>query len=121
MSQISKYFRLARQVASKGDTKEAKRHYRLGAVGLRSDGAIVTSSNIPHRVPEPNTHAERRLVKKLNWGSTVYVVRIKRDGKLAIARPCKKCQSAMLLRGIQRVYYSINEYEYGVLKLCEVF
>ncbi len=117
MAHIDKYFRLARQIALHGDTKEATRQYRLGAVGVRTDGAIVTASNVPQRTPEPNAHAEARLAKKLDWGSVVYVVRIYSNGKLAIARPCKKCQIALRLRGVTRVYYSISETEYGVLCL----
>ena len=123
MASIDKYFRLARQVALKGDTLEADRHYRLGAVGTRNDGTIVTASNIPIRTPNSNTgahakahaHAETRLVRKLDWGSTVYVVRIRRDGSLAMARPCRRCQSAMRLRGVRYCYYSINDAEYGVI------
>lgn len=115
MTSIEKYFLTARKTALRGDTFDANRTYRLGAVGIRSDGAIVKASNIPNRSPEPRAHAEARLTRKLDWGSIVYVVRIRSDGTLAMARPCKKCQSTMRLRGVQRCYYSINNYEYGVL------
>ena len=117
MAVIDKYFRMARQAAVRGDTTEASRHYRLGAVGVRSDGAIVVSSNIPHRTPEPNAHAESRLSRKLDWGSTVFVVRIKANGLLAMARPCRTCQGAMRLKGVKRVHYSISQTEHGVMEL----
>jgi tRNA(Arg) A34 adenosine deaminase TadA len=117
MSHVNRYFRLARQVATKGDTHEVSRQYRLAAVGIRTDGTIVASSNVPHRTPEPRAHAEARLTKKLDWGSTVYVVRIQSDGRLATARPCKKCQNAMRLKGVRRCYFSVSENEYGVLEL----
>lgn len=117
MSTVTRYFRLAKQVALKGDTLEAKRQYRLGAIGIRSDGATVTASNIPNRKPEPRAHAETRLARKLDWGSTVYVVRILSDGTLAMSRPCKRCQNAMRLRGVKCCYYSINDSEYGVITL----
>lgn len=109
-----KRFRLAKQVALKG---KAKRRYRLGAVGIRSDGIIVTANNIPNRKPEPRAHAEARLTQKLNWGSVVYVARVLRDGTFAMAKPCKNCQIAMRLRGVKRCYYSINSTEYGVMIL----
>jgi len=112
---IPKCFLLARKIATKGDTPEANRHYRIGAVGIRNDGAIVAASNTPQRNPEPKAHAEYRLVKKLDWGSVVYVVRIRRDGTLALARPCRNCRGAMRLRGVKRCYYSINDTEYGVI------
>ncbi len=114
---VDKHFRMARQVALRGDTKEARRQYRLGAVGVRSDGAIVISSNVPHRTPEPHAHAEARLTRKLDWGSTVYVVRIRSDGTLAMARPCRTCRGLMRLKGVKRCYYSISDTEYGVLNL----
>lgn len=114
MNSITKYFRLARQAAIRGNTRKAKRQYRLGAVGIRTDGTVVYSNNIPNRSPEPAAHAEARIVKKLDWGSTVYVVRILSDGKLAMARPCLGCQAAMRLKGVRCCYYSINNEEYGV-------
>jgi len=114
---MNKYINLARKAALKGDTRKVHRRYRIGAVGIRTDGVIVSSNNIPNKKPEPNAHAEARLVKKLNWGSMVYVVRIFSNGKLALAKPCIKCQNTMRLRGIKRCYYSINENEYGILIL----
>ena len=115
MSIIDQHFRRAKEVALKGDTKEANRRYRLGAVGVRTDGAIVTANNIPIRSPNPDAHAEARLCRKLNWGSTIYVVRILRDGLMGLARPCRDCQATMRLRGVKRCYYSIDNNEYGVL------
>jgi len=117
MARIDKYFRVARQVATKGDSKDAKRHYRLGAVGIRTDGTVVMSSNVPCRNPEKQAHAEARVVKKLDFGSEVFVVRIDSQGQLRSARPCRSCQGLLRLRGIKQCYYSISETEFGVLKL----
>ena len=114
MSKVERYFRLAKAMAEKGDT-DIRRQYRLGAVGIRSDGTIVTASNIPSRKPHAQAHAEARLVRKLNHGSEVFVVRILRNNTLSSACPCARCQKAMRLRGIRRVYYSISDDEYGVI------
>jgi tRNA(Arg) A34 adenosine deaminase TadA len=111
MSKVERYFRLAKTIALKGDNRK----YRLGAVGIRTDGAIVTASNIPSRQPHAKAHAEARLTKKLNRGSEVFVVRILRSGMLDNAHPCMKCQKAMRLRGVRRAYYSISNDEYGVI------
>jgi cytidine deaminase len=116
MAKVDKYFRLAKRVAERGD-KKIRRHYRLGAVGIRSDGVIVTSNNVPCREFSAPAHAEARLVRKLNRGSDVYVVRIKRDGTMAAARPCPTCQKVMRGRGVCRVFYSISPNEYGVIRL----
>ena len=115
-NKIRKYFEICKGVAISGDCKEAQRRYRLGAVGIRTDGAIVVASNISTRTPSPPAHAEARLTKKLNNRSIVYVVRINKSKHLANARPCKNCITTMRLRGISRCYYSISENEYGVIK-----
>lgn len=109
-----KYLILARKVAVKGDKK---RQYKFGAVGIRNDGAIVSASNIRCRLREPCAHAEYRLTRKLDWGAVVYVVRVLADGKLAMAKPCKTCQSVMRLKGVKRCYYSISNNEFGVMIL----
>ena len=115
MNRIRRYFELARKVAEKGDSNGVKRQYRLGAIGIRTDGATVSASNISARAPHPRAHAEARLTRKLDVGSTVYVVRITRAGLLTSARPCRACRRIMHQRGITRCYYSISENEYGVL------
>ncbi|GAF74312.1 unnamed protein product, partial [marine sediment metagenome] len=69
------------------------------------------------KYPEPNAHAENRVTRKLDYGSTVYVVRVLKNGELANARPCKSCVTIMKLRGVRRCYYSIMNNEYGVLIL----
>lgn len=117
MAQVEKMFRRARAVALKGDAKGVRRKYRLGAVGVRSDGAIVTANNLSCRKPTPYAHAEARLVRKLDFGSTVFVVRIQRDGSVVNAKPCKDCEIAMRLRGVEVCYYTISTTEYGVLHL----
>jgi hypothetical protein len=86
-------------------------------VGVRNDGTIVTANNLSCRKPTPYAHAEARLVRKLDFGSKVFVVRIQRDGTTVNARPCKDCEIAMRLRGVEVVYYTISECEWGVLHL----
>lgn len=113
MTRLEKFFNIAREKAMTGDTI---RKYRLGAVGIRSDGVIVTSRNISTRVPEPEAHAERRLVRKLDTGSIVYVVRALSNGSLTMARPCVRCRKAMQARGVKRCYYSVSDNEYGVIR-----
>jgi tRNA(Arg) A34 adenosine deaminase TadA len=116
MSKVERYFRLAKTVATKGDSG-VKRKYRLGAVGIRNDGTIVTANNVICRQPHARaySHAEARLVRKLNRGSEIFVVRILSDNSLGNACPCVKCQNAIRLRGVRRVYYSISDDEYGII------
>lgn len=83
---MKRLFRLAKHIAIK---KKDRRKYKVGAVGIRNDGTIVKSSNIPCKVPEPTTHAEVRLARKLTKGSVVYIVRVNNAYELCMARPLK--------------------------------
>ena len=105
-------FNVARETAHAQD----KRISWHGAVGVRPDGPIVKSRNSPVIEAFKCAHAEARVCKKLNSGSTVYVVRIGRtDGKLRLSKPCKNCERTMRLRGVKKCYYSITEGEYGCI------
>jgi len=115
-NKIKKMFRIAKEVAKSGDCVEAKRNYRLGAVGIRTDGTLVCSSNITTREPKKEAHAEYRVCQKLNVGSIIFVVRIGESNNLRMARPCKDCQLMMKNSGISKVYYSISDNEYGVIR-----
>lgn len=111
---MHKYLRIASHISVKGSDL---RRYRVGAVGVRTDGTLVYAWNGAVEVPTPHMHAEARLVKKLDWGSTVYVARTRKDdGTLAMAKPCKDCERVLRRRGIKRVEYSINEHEFGVME-----
>ena len=118
-NRIKKMFRVAREVAKCGDCTEAKRNYRLGAVGLRTDGVIVASSNVTTRQPCKEAHAEYRICQKLDVGSTIFVVRIGDNNELRLARPCQNCRTMMKNGGIKKCYYSIKEedgrIEFGII------
>ena len=110
---MNPFFNAAKRVAFNGDSK---RKFKLGAIGIRQDGAIVSACNLPDRAPSPHAHAEARVLKKLGRGGTIYVVRILSDGSFANARPCKTCQMLMRSHNVVKCYYSINDCEYGVLE-----
>lgn len=113
-NKIKKYFKLAIDEAIRKD-KHARRGYRIGAVGIRNDGVIVVSRNLPNQCKHPLNHAETRLTKKLDLGGTVFVARVDRRGRLLNARPCEWCTRNLLSRRIKQCYYTISENEYGVL------
>lgn len=98
----------------------------IGAIGERTDGAIVFSRNSAVLDTTGNTgepfcfapcHAEWRLAKKLDTGSTVYVARVKKDGTLAMARPCGDCERVLRSRKVVRVYFTVSPVSYGVWDL----
>jgi tRNA(Arg) A34 adenosine deaminase TadA len=92
------------------------RSFRLTAIGVRSDGAMVAASNGAvmetgrlHRCSFPKAHAEARLSRKLDVGSVVYVARASKSGKAAMAKPCPSCKAFLKSRGCKRVVYTTFE------------
>jgi deoxycytidylate deaminase len=116
------YFDLARKVAL---SRKDSRDFLIGSVGIRSDGVLVKACNGPviifddtKKTSYPAAHAEYRLARKLDKGSVVFVCRVKRlDHSFGMARPCRDCQRTLASKGVKKVYYTINDVEFGVLYL----
>lgn len=104
-------FKKAGEVAC---SKEDARTFWLGALGIRSDGATVVAKNGPAPDRTRKVHAEYRLQRMLDVGSTVYVARIKPSGGFGKAAPCQACRKALKHRGVKKVYYTISNNEYGI-------
>ena len=114
-NRIRKFFALACRAAKRHD-RRFRRDYLVGAVGIRRDGAVVSSRNLPDCSKQAVHHAETRLCRKLDFGSEVFVVRIGRDGKLMDCLPCPWCMKNLVDRGVRRCYYSLED-GFGVLQL----
>ena len=95
------------------------RSYLIGAVAIRSDGAIVQACNSPNvNKKNPKVHAEYKLSKKLDIGAIVYVARVKRfDGSFAMARPCKNCLAVLKKKKVKLIYFTVSDNEWGVINL----
>lgn len=91
--------------------------FTLAAVGIRSDGATVLSVNGWNTDVEPKHHAEGRVSRKLDVGSTLYVARIKKNGTVAMSKPCPACQVLLRARGVTWVHFTIDEESWGTLNL----
>lgn len=109
------YFEVARKLAAE---RKGNKSFLLAAIGHRADGAWVSATNSISQVPDRHLHAEKRVVKKLDQGATVYVARIRLlDGEFAMARPCPDCYKALQSRKVKRVFYTIDAKSYGVIDL----
>ncbi len=100
-------------------TSQTNRKAFIGAVAIRRDGALVKSPNgvtIRPDGPSPSSHAEARVLRKSGHGATVYVARVKKDGSLAMAKPCSKCMAALKAMGVEMVYWTINNNEWEGFK-----
>lgn len=97
------------------------RNFWLGCVAIREDGVQVSAkngavyANQEHYQVMPSSHAEGRVLRKLGKNGIVYVSRVaKLNGNLAMARPCPTCQIKLRAANVKKVYYSINESQYGI-------
>jgi cytidine deaminase len=104
---------------ARGELGRTGKGYSLAAVGIRSDGATVTSVNGWNTDVEPKHHAEGRLIRKLDSGSTIFVARIKKDGTVAMAKPCPACQILLRARRVHEVHFTIDEASWGTLNLSD--
>jgi len=118
---IEEHFRMAAIAAV---SKKDWRGFLIGSVAIRNDGALVASCNGPailycenKKRSFPEAHAEIRLSKKIDVGSTVFVVRVRKcDGQYGHAKPCKECRTVLKAKGVKRVYFTIGPTRYGVWK-----
>jgi tRNA(Arg) A34 adenosine deaminase TadA len=107
-------FKLASLIAKK--TTDKRRDFLHGAIGIRRDGVLVSASNLPALTRTPAVHAEYRVVKKLDVGSVIYVIRLgRKENVLRNSKPCSACESVMKNNGVAKCYYSISNNEFGVL------
>lgn len=99
------------------------RDYWLGAIGIREDGVLVSAKNgavefnttVKNHQLLPSSHAEGRVLRKLGKGGIVFVARVsKKNGQLAMALPCSVCQTRLRAFKVRKVYYSINNTQYGI-------
>jgi tRNA(Arg) A34 adenosine deaminase TadA len=113
---MNSYVKLAIQQA-----ESSVLQYRMGAVLVKGKTVIGAGCNrndhpklrrwrSRHLFPHTGLHAEMAALWGCDWkalpGTRLYVVRVKRDGSLAMAKPCKVCEELIGWAGIRKVYYS---------------
>lgn len=51
--------------------------------------------------------------KKIRFeGAKIFIVRIRTDGSVGLAKPCKMCQQVLLSYGIKKAYYTTEEFPF---------
>lgn len=121
-----KFLSLARNQAAK--SRYAR--WPMGAVlvkGGRVQGASPNIVRNPAGLPglpweDCSTHAEMAVLKKCSQkrGGTMYVARLLRTGFVGLARPCRRCERALIEFGVQRVVWTVDCHSYGVTNLREI-
>jgi tRNA(Arg) A34 adenosine deaminase TadA len=112
----------AKIAVPEGNITLDNRNYWIGCCGLRKDGALVFSKNgavysttVDDYQLIPESHAEGRVLRKMDWGGTMYVARVRRNDKsLGLSAPCTMCRVRIKSAGIKKVFYTINNYQYGM-------
>lgn len=112
------YLLLAAEVADLSADRYRKAF--VGAVAIRCDGVIVSSRNGGVSDPRgrcPSIHSEVRVCRKAGFGATIYISRVKRDGSLALAKPCITCMQALKNHRVEAVYYTVSNDQWEGFRL----
>lgn len=117
ITKLNRYFEMALEASLSPERQMDMRAHFLGAIGIRSDGAIVTARNGSCSYRCPAIHAEARLAKKLDKNSVVYVARLTKGGNIGLAKPCKTCEAFLRNKNVKKVFYTIDAFTYGTLSL----
>lgn len=91
-------------------------------LSIASNGRKRTGFVDAYYAQHCNSHSElaaiRNVRKKVDLrGAKIYVVRVKRNRTVALARPCEMCQELLRSYGINRAFYSIGPDEFGEMRL----
>lgn len=101
--------------------------YHLAAILKRNNDyvAIGINNNKHHRsftryFRDGNTafcsHAEMEALLKAQQGDVLYVMRWRKNGHLAMAKPCKHCQIRAQKIGIRKIWYTDDDGNWQSLK-----
>lgn len=101
--------------AARPDVDRLRRAF-IGAVAIRSDGVIVTARNGSSQSKSPSCHAEVRVLRKAGRGSVVFVARVLKNGRFAMAKPCATCMSALRNKDVSLVAFTTDESEYKIIR-----
>ena len=121
MSRISRMLDAATAVAlaSPGVGGRNKNNFRVGAVLFHGKQILAARNNELKTHPLltrfsafPFKHAETNCIICIGFnashGSSLAVSRVKRDGSVALAKPCAACQAIIKKAGIRRVFYTTD-------------
>ncbi|MET7458627.1 hypothetical protein ABZT03_43890 [Streptomyces sp. NPDC005574] len=102
------------ELALKQALRSQCRH-RVGAVLAAGTRVVAASPNRRRNNPtvtflHATFHAEEAVLRRAvrTAGSTVYVARVNAAGDAQLAKPCPRCQIALIIAGVSRVRYTVN-------------
>lgn len=120
MSYVYRHQKLAYRIALQSQSK-----FRLGAVLARGSAVLnVGVNNMTKTSPLARRyttrpiglHAEVSACTRVSpediIGGTIYICRVLKNNKIAMAKPCECCMHLLKLFGIRGIYYSTNSEEF---------
>ena len=117
MGKQYRYISLAKKVAEQSNYGK----FRHGAILVKGSSIRTVACNKhrhcgfgkrfrDHNDGDPTLHAELGAIlgmdRSITQGSSIYVVRINREGLPRMSKPCSMCESAMKHVGVKRVVYT---------------
>jgi len=119
---------------AKSSMDHSDNRFYLAAVGTNNNTIICHSNNLMGKShPTQARHARNAgnphaiflhaeigcIIRGKGYIDTLFVARIYRDGTLGLAKPCPICMLAIKEKesGIKKVWYTINNNEYGFIKI----
>lgn len=108
-----------------GYARRSVMRYRVGACAEGFLGACNRGSTHPklrtYGYPiHANIHAELAMVLRNSGGfagATVYVARLTKDGRWALAKPCKCCMAVLADMGVKRVVWTTGPGSFEEVRL----
>ena len=114
MNKLDRHFELATKLALKSEYK-----YKLGCVIAKKNRIVGLGFNKPYKThPDSpnefkNIHAELDALIGVDHkdlqDATVYVSRIRKDGRLALSMPCQHCMELLRKAGVGVVYWTTDD------------
>lgn len=91
----------------------------IGAGYNREDHPWLYRNNILKLHPKHGMHAEVSALYGADDSedAIVYVVRLRKDDSIGLAKPCLSCAGYMIISGIKRVIYSDNDGSFKQMRI----
>ena len=117
MSYKTRHEKLAYRIALQSQSK-----FRMGAILTKGSNVINVGVNNMYKTHPITsrythrplgTHAEVSVCKRVTpediIGSTIYICRVLKNGKIAMAAPCECCMQILTLFSVRGVYFSTDQ------------
>lgn len=91
-------------LAARTANRSTHKDYTHAAIVVRGGAVVAMASN--HGTAHAEVRALSRLWPSERVGTRVYSLRFTKTGRLAMAKPCEKCESYMRRMGVKSCTYS---------------